>query len=40
MPADFTIIVRVRHQFGDQEPDRTEVNVDSGAPFVGLDGEF
>ena len=40
MPADFTVIVRVRHQFGDQEIDRDEAHVDHEAPFVGLDGEF
>lgn len=40
MPADFTIIVRVRHQFGDHKSDPNEVNVDSDAPFVGLDGDF
>jgi hypothetical protein len=45
MAADFTVIMRVRHQFGDHrnlpgELDRNEVNVDSEAPFVRRVGEF
>jgi hypothetical protein len=45
MPSDFTVIMPVRHQFGDHkklagEADRREVNLDSEAPFVGRVGEF
>ena len=43
--ASFTVIVPGRQQFGDHrklagEADRSEVNVDSEAPFVGRVGEF
>jgi hypothetical protein len=46
MAADFTVIVRVRHRFGDhrqvgdQRNDGDEAYVDSAAPFVGRAGEF
>jgi hypothetical protein len=40
MPNDFTVIMHVRHRFGDQRKDRNENDFDSAAPFVGTAGEF
>lgn len=40
MASDFTVIMRVRHQFGDGKKDPDETNFDSAAPFVGFSGEF
>jgi hypothetical protein len=45
MANDFTIIMAVRHRFGDDIPDRmgedgVDQNVDFQAPFVGRVGEF
>jgi hypothetical protein len=46
MATEFTVIMRVRHRFGDQRGDRgfegdvEQVYVDSEAPFVGAVGTF
>jgi len=40
MASDFTVVVRVRQQFGDAKKDHDEVNVDSEAPFVGVAKDF
>ena len=40
MAGDFTIIMPVRHRFGDSIRDPGELDHDSEAPFVGAAGEF
>jgi hypothetical protein len=40
MFMDFTVIMAVRHRFGDGRSDRDQVDVDSEAPFAGSAGEF
>lgn len=40
MATDFAVVIRVRHQFGDEQRDRGEVLVDHEAPFVGAAGDF
>jgi hypothetical protein len=40
LATDFTVIMRVRHQFGDTDRDRSERLVDHEAPFVGRVGTF
>jgi hypothetical protein len=40
MAGDFTIVMQVRHRFGDQKKDRGEIDHDSEAPFVGQAGDF
>jgi hypothetical protein len=38
--SDYTIVMWVRHRFGDTQPDADETDVDFNAPFVGRVGEF
>jgi hypothetical protein len=39
--SDFTVIMSVRHRFGDQKPDDPyEENADVSAPFVGPSADF
>lgn len=38
--SDFTVIMNVRHRFGDQRKDKNQEDIDSAAPFVGQSGEF